>query len=227
MFDSPMGDFPLSGKEMPATSAGGESTSAKKRPVVTLGDPTSILLTMGSVCSTIFISPLCDGIRLPRINVISLSGRLQNRLGLFSPQFWRRLRPRPGPNRLSLRRNLENFTKSVTPLSLKRTNFFKLLSPSRLVIRRRKSDVNWLISQGLVGAFEYLRQSEPSVALLDRFSTAAYKSGQHDGIYEGCVSCHQTNRVTPEIQEDGGKLTSDMAMHWRRFTTIHYPRMLI
>ncbi|KAF5758745.1 hypothetical protein HanXRQr2_Chr16g0732841 [Helianthus annuus] len=70
---------------------------------------------------------------------------------------------------------------------------------------------NWLISQGLVGAFEYLHQSEPFVALLDRLSATAYKSGQHDGIYEGYVSCHQMNMVTPEFQEEGGKLTTDMA----------------
>ncbi|KAJ0956726.1 hypothetical protein HanPSC8_Chr01g0018901 [Helianthus annuus] len=74
-----------------------------------------------------------------------------------------------------------------------------------------QGDKNWLISQGLVGAFEYLRLSGPFVALLDRLSITSYKSGQHDGIYEGYVSCHQTNKVTPEFQEEGGKLTADMA----------------
>ncbi|KAM0056805.1 hypothetical protein Hdeb2414_s0006g00222831 [Helianthus debilis subsp. tardiflorus] len=74
-----------------------------------------------------------------------------------------------------------------------------------------QGDKNWLISQGLVGAFEYKHRSEPFVALLDRLSTAAYKSGQHDGVYEGYVSFHQMNKVTPEFQEAGGKLIADMA----------------
>ncbi|MFS7916036.1 hypothetical protein Hanom_Chr02g00172381 [Helianthus anomalus] len=57
-----------------------------------------------------------------------------------------------------------------------------------------QGDRNWLISQGLVSAFESLHESEPFIALLDRY-----------------VSYHQTNRVTPEFQEKGGKLTVDMA----------------
>ncbi|MFS7947703.1 hypothetical protein Hanom_Chr06g00551341 [Helianthus anomalus] len=73
-----------------------------------------------------------------------------------------------------------------------------------------QSDRNWLISQGLFGAFEYLRRSEPFVALLDRLSTAAYKSGQHDGVYEGYVNCHQISKVTPEFQEVSGNVTADM-----------------
>ncbi|MFS7916040.1 hypothetical protein Hanom_Chr02g00172421 [Helianthus anomalus] len=36
-----------------------------------------------------------------------------------------------------------------------------------------QGDRNWLISQGLVGAFENLRESEPFIALLDRLSTAS------------------------------------------------------
>ncbi|KAF5755995.1 hypothetical protein HanXRQr2_Chr17g0809331 [Helianthus annuus] len=74
-----------------------------------------------------------------------------------------------------------------------------------------QGDRKWLISQGLVGAFEYLRRSEPFVSLLDRLSIAAYKSGQHDGVYDGYVSCHEKNKVTPEFQEAGVKLTADMA----------------
>ncbi|KAJ0686164.1 hypothetical protein HanLR1_Chr11g0411531 [Helianthus annuus] len=42
-------------------------------------------------------------------------------------------------------------------------------------------DMNWLITNGLVGSFEYLRQSESFVTLLDRLSAAAYQSGHHDG----------------------------------------------
>ncbi|KAJ0668202.1 hypothetical protein HanPI659440_Chr17g0686421 [Helianthus annuus] len=37
-----------------------------------------------------------------------------------------------------------------------------------------QGDSNWLITNGLVGAFEYLRQSESFVTLLDRLSNAAY-----------------------------------------------------
>ncbi|KAJ0795330.1 hypothetical protein HanPI659440_Chr04g0149251 [Helianthus annuus] len=74
-----------------------------------------------------------------------------------------------------------------------------------------QGDRNWLISNDLVGAFEYLRQSESFVALLDRLSTAAYKSGHHDGIHEGYAGCQQTSRITPEFQERGGKLTAEMA----------------
>ncbi|MFS7961149.1 hypothetical protein Hanom_Chr08g00711411 [Helianthus anomalus] len=74
-----------------------------------------------------------------------------------------------------------------------------------------QGDRNWLITNGLVGAFEYLRQSESFVTLLYRLSTAAYKSGHHDGVYEGYFSCQQTGRITPKFQEEGGKLTAEMA----------------
>ncbi|KAF5757006.1 hypothetical protein HanRHA438_Chr17g0831471 [Helianthus annuus] len=37
-----------------------------------------------------------------------------------------------------------------------------------------RGDMNWLITNGLVEAFEYLRQSESFTALLDRLSSAAY-----------------------------------------------------
>ncbi|KAJ0792321.1 hypothetical protein HanOQP8_Chr01g0016741 [Helianthus annuus] len=90
-----------------------------------------------------------------------------------------------------------------------------------------QGDRNWLISQGVIGAFEYLRQSEPFVAFLDHLSTAAYKSGQHDGIYEGYVSCHQTNKVTPEFQEEGGKLTADMADALEAVYNVRCRHMLI
>ncbi|KAJ0837074.1 hypothetical protein HanRHA438_Chr16g0774141 [Helianthus annuus] len=48
-----------------------------------------------------------------------------------------------------------------------------------------RGDKNWLTTNGLVGAFEYLRQSEYFTALLDRLSAAAYQSGHHDGVYHG------------------------------------------
>ncbi|KAM0018016.1 hypothetical protein Hdeb2414_s0027g00694491 [Helianthus debilis subsp. tardiflorus] len=63
----------------------------------------------------------------------------------------------------------------------------------------QQGDRNWLISNGLVGASEYLRQSESFIALLDRLSSAAYKLGHHDGVHIGYASCHQTSKVTPEF----------------------------
>ncbi|MFS7888847.1 hypothetical protein Hanom_Chr00s000002g01599881 [Helianthus anomalus] len=74
-----------------------------------------------------------------------------------------------------------------------------------------QGDKNWLITNGLVGAFEYLRQLESFVTLLDRLSTSACKSGHHDGVYEGYFNCQQMGRITPEFQESGGKLTTEMA----------------
>ncbi|MFS7943742.1 hypothetical protein Hanom_Chr06g00503801 [Helianthus anomalus] len=74
-----------------------------------------------------------------------------------------------------------------------------------------QGDRNSLIPNGLVGAFEYLRQSEAFIALLDRLSTAAYKSSHHDRVHEGYASCQQTSRITPEFQKRGGKLTAEMA----------------
>ncbi|MFS7984973.1 hypothetical protein Hanom_Chr11g00992921 [Helianthus anomalus] len=74
-----------------------------------------------------------------------------------------------------------------------------------------QGDRNWLITNGVVWAFEYLRQSEFFVTLLDRLSTTAYKSGHHDGVHEGYVSCQQTDRITPEFQVRRGKLTAEMA----------------
>ncbi|KAM0027646.1 hypothetical protein Hdeb2414_s0019g00542621 [Helianthus debilis subsp. tardiflorus] len=70
---------------------------------------------------------------------------------------------------------------------------------------------NWLITNGLVRAFEYLRQSESFVTLLDRLSTAAYQSGHHDGVYQGYFNCQQMGRITPAFQENRGKLQADMA----------------
>ncbi|KAJ0715533.1 hypothetical protein HanPI659440_Chr13g0502271 [Helianthus annuus] len=52
-----------------------------------------------------------------------------------------------------------------------------------------RGDRNWLITNGLVGAFEFLRQSESFTALLDRLSAAAYQSGHHDGVYHGYFEC--------------------------------------
>ncbi|MFS7963831.1 hypothetical protein Hanom_Chr08g00742931 [Helianthus anomalus] len=74
-----------------------------------------------------------------------------------------------------------------------------------------QSDRNWLITNGLVGAFEYLRQSESFVTLLDRLSTAAYQSGHHDGVYQGYFNFQQIDRTTPAFQENRGKLTAEMA----------------
>ncbi|KAM0046654.1 hypothetical protein Hdeb2414_s0009g00319051 [Helianthus debilis subsp. tardiflorus] len=74
-----------------------------------------------------------------------------------------------------------------------------------------QGDRNWLITNGLVGAFEYLRQSESFVTLLDHLSAAAYKSGPHEGVYEGYFNCQQTGRITPGFQESGGKLIAEMA----------------
>ncbi|MFS7889768.1 hypothetical protein Hanom_Chr00s000005g01610941 [Helianthus anomalus] len=69
-----------------------------------------------------------------------------------------------------------------------------------------QGDRNWLITNGLVEVFEYLRQSESFVALLDYFSSAAYQSGHHDGLYHGYFNYQQTDRITPAFQENRGKL---------------------
>ncbi|KAF5792619.1 hypothetical protein HanXRQr2_Chr09g0407971 [Helianthus annuus] len=74
-----------------------------------------------------------------------------------------------------------------------------------------QGDRNWLITNGLVGAFEYLRQSESFVTLLDRLSTAAYQSGHHDGVYQGYFNYQQTDRTTPAFQENRGKLQAEIA----------------
>ncbi|KAJ0747764.1 hypothetical protein HanOQP8_Chr05g0193291 [Helianthus annuus] len=65
-----------------------------------------------------------------------------------------------------------------------------------------QGDTNWLITSGLVGDFEYLRQPESFVTLLDRLSTAAYQSGHHDGVYQGYFNCQQMDRLTPAFQEN-------------------------
>ncbi|KAJ0587700.1 hypothetical protein HanIR_Chr04g0166191 [Helianthus annuus] len=72
-------------------------------------------------------------------------------------------------------------------------------------------DRNWLITNGLVGAFEYLRQSESFTALLDRLSAAAYQSSHHDGVYKGYFECQQSEKITPAFHTKRGKLQGDMA----------------
>ncbi|MFS7953508.1 hypothetical protein Hanom_Chr07g00619501 [Helianthus anomalus] len=74
-----------------------------------------------------------------------------------------------------------------------------------------RGDRNWLICNGLVGAFEYLRQSPPFTALLDRLSAAAYQSGNHDGVYKGYVECQQLDKLTPDFHATKGKFQSDMS----------------
>ncbi|KAJ0531111.1 hypothetical protein HanHA89_Chr10g0397501 [Helianthus annuus] len=74
-----------------------------------------------------------------------------------------------------------------------------------------RGDRNWLITNGLVGAFEYLRESSHFTSLIDRLSAAAYQSGHHDGVYKGYMDCQQLERVPPDFQAVKGKLQTDMA----------------
>ncbi|KAJ0439136.1 hypothetical protein HanHA300_Chr16g0621911 [Helianthus annuus] len=73
-----------------------------------------------------------------------------------------------------------------------------------------RGDRNWLITNGLVGAFEYLRVSESFTTLLDRLSAAAYQSGHHDGVYHGYFECQQSDKITPAFHTKRGKLQGDM-----------------
>ncbi|XP_021995478.1 uncharacterized protein LOC110892630 [Helianthus annuus] len=74
-----------------------------------------------------------------------------------------------------------------------------------------RGDRNWLITNGLVGAFEYLRESPPFTSLIDRLSAAAYQSGHHDGVYKGYMDCQQLDRVSPDFHAVKSKLQTDMA----------------
>ncbi|KAJ0790413.1 hypothetical protein HanPI659440_Chr05g0215151 [Helianthus annuus] len=74
-----------------------------------------------------------------------------------------------------------------------------------------RGDKNWLICNGLVGAFEYLRESPPFTALIDRLSAVAYQSGHHDGVYKGYMECQQLDKITPDFHAAKGKLQSDMS----------------
>ncbi|KAJ0927060.1 hypothetical protein HanRHA438_Chr04g0178411 [Helianthus annuus] len=74
-----------------------------------------------------------------------------------------------------------------------------------------QGDRNWLICNGLVGAFEYLRQSPPFTALIDRLSAAAYQSGHHDGVYKGYMECQQLDKITPDFHATKGKFQSDIS----------------
>ncbi|KAJ0594565.1 hypothetical protein HanHA300_Chr03g0109931 [Helianthus annuus] len=74
-----------------------------------------------------------------------------------------------------------------------------------------RGDRNWLITNGLVGAFEYLRESSHFTGLIDRLSAAAYQSGHHDGVLKGYMDCQQVERVPPDFQVTKNKLQADMA----------------
>ncbi|KAM0017198.1 hypothetical protein Hdeb2414_s0027g00685341 [Helianthus debilis subsp. tardiflorus] len=74
-----------------------------------------------------------------------------------------------------------------------------------------RGDRNWLITNGLVGAFEYLRESSHFTSLIDRLSAAAYQSGHHDGVLKGYMDCQQVERVPPDFQTIKNKLQADMA----------------
>ncbi|MFS7993137.1 hypothetical protein Hanom_Chr12g01090531 [Helianthus anomalus] len=72
-------------------------------------------------------------------------------------------------------------------------------------------DRNWLICNGLVGAFEYLRQSPPFTALIYHLSAAAYQSGRHDGVYKGYLECQQLEKIAPDFHTARSKFQSDMS----------------
>ncbi|KAJ0952383.1 hypothetical protein HanPSC8_Chr02g0071611 [Helianthus annuus] len=74
-----------------------------------------------------------------------------------------------------------------------------------------RGDRNWLITNGLVGAFEYLRESSPFTSLIDRLSAAAYQSGHHDGVYKGYMDCHQLDKISLDFHAVKSKLQTDMA----------------
>ncbi|KAM0064687.1 hypothetical protein Hdeb2414_s0003g00106031 [Helianthus debilis subsp. tardiflorus] len=74
-----------------------------------------------------------------------------------------------------------------------------------------RGDRNWLITNGLVGAFEFLRESSYFTGLIDRLSAAAYQSGHHDGVLKGYIDCQQVERVSPDFQVTKSKLQADMA----------------
>ncbi|KAJ0704984.1 hypothetical protein HanPI659440_Chr14g0568591 [Helianthus annuus] len=74
-----------------------------------------------------------------------------------------------------------------------------------------RGDRNWLITNGLVGAFEYLLQSAPFTALIDRLSAVAYQSGHYDGVYKGYFDCQQSEKITSDFHMARGKFQGDMA----------------
>ncbi|KAJ0735253.1 hypothetical protein HanPI659440_Chr11g0430041 [Helianthus annuus] len=74
-----------------------------------------------------------------------------------------------------------------------------------------RGDRNWLITNGLVGAFEYLRQSAPFTALIDRLSAVAYQSGHHDGVYKGYFDYQQSEKIASDFHAARGKFQGDMA----------------
>ncbi|MFS7989204.1 hypothetical protein Hanom_Chr11g01043991 [Helianthus anomalus] len=85
--------------------------------------------------------------------------------------------------------------------------------------------MNWLITNGLVWAFEYLRQSGSFTSLLDLLSTAAYQSGQHDGVYTRYHEC-QGGSLLPSMQR-GASFKEIWQMPWKRRVTTRYLHMLI
>ncbi|MFS8004616.1 hypothetical protein Hanom_Chr13g01227911 [Helianthus anomalus] len=87
----------------------------------------------------------------------------------------------------------------------------KLRELQQIRLAGLQGDRNWLVTNGLVGAFEYLRQSESFVTLFHRLSTTAYQSGHHDGVYQGYFNCQQMERITPAFLEKRGKLQEEMA----------------
>ncbi|KAJ0534603.1 hypothetical protein HanIR_Chr09g0421591 [Helianthus annuus] len=74
-----------------------------------------------------------------------------------------------------------------------------------------RGDRNWLITNGLVGALEYLRQSAPFTTLIDRLSAAAYQSDHHNGVYKGYFDCQQSEKIASDFHTARGKFQGDMA----------------
>ncbi|KAM0023946.1 hypothetical protein Hdeb2414_s0022g00610121 [Helianthus debilis subsp. tardiflorus] len=73
-----------------------------------------------------------------------------------------------------------------------------------------RGDRNWLITTGLEGAFEYLRQSAPFTSLIDRLSAAAYQSGHHNGVYQGYFDCKRSEKIPSDFHVARGKFEGEM-----------------
>ncbi|KAJ0745320.1 hypothetical protein HanPI659440_Chr10g0397441 [Helianthus annuus] len=88
-----------------------------------------------------------------------------------------------------------------------------------------RGDRNWLITNGLVGAFEYLHQSESFTALLDCLSAAAYQSGHMMAFTMVILNVNNQIRSLPSFTQKEASCREIWRMLLRQHAMIHCPRM--
>ncbi|MFS7987386.1 hypothetical protein Hanom_Chr11g01022071 [Helianthus anomalus] len=74
-----------------------------------------------------------------------------------------------------------------------------------------RGEKTWWISHGVTSCFEFLRWSPHFSTLLDNMATAAYETGQHDGMHAAYSECSRLDMVTEELRATTASVSARLA----------------